>query len=230
VTKIALLAICSIKQTVEESKPMKTTVLRLVTDEPPTIDKLTVGNPGRKANAEYRGREYLTKEEVDALVAAAKKNRHGQRDALMIRMAFLHGLRASELVGLRWDQVNFDTANIFVKRKKGSLPSNQPIVADELRSLRALQRTAPASPFIFVSERGSPFTTAGFARLVERAGEAAEIGLKIHAHMLRHACGHVLANKGKDTRTLQLHLGHKNIQHTVRYTELAPDRLKNIWD
>jgi integrase len=209
---------------------MKIATLRLVTDEPPTIAKRTVGTAGRKSNAAYRGREYLTEAEVDALVAAAKRNRNGLRDALMIRMAFLHGLRASELVGLRWDQVNFDTASILVVRKKGSLPSTQPVLSDELRSLRALQRVAPASPYIFVSERGAPFTTAGFARLVERAGEAAEIGLKIHPHMLRHACGHVLANKGKDTRTLQLHLGHKNIQHTVRYTELAPDRLKHIWD
>jgi integrase len=209
---------------------MKVAPLRLVTDDAPIIAKRTVGQAGRRSNAEYRGREYLTEAEVDALVAAARKNRHGQRDALMVRMAFLHALRASELVSLRWDQVNFDTATMLVTRRKGSLPSTQPILSDELRALRALQRAAPASPYIFVSERGAPFTTAGFARLVERAGEAANIGLKVHPHMLRHACGHVLANKGTDTRTLQLHLGHRNIQHTVRYTELAPDRLRNIWD
>jgi len=76
------------------------------------------------------------------------------------------------------------------------------------------------------SERGAPFTTAGFARMVERAAEAAELGFKTHPHMLRHACGFALAN---DTRALQAYLGHKNIQHTVRYTELSPDRFKDFW-
>ena len=79
----------------------------------------------------------------------------------------------------------------------------------------------PMSPFVFTSERGSPFTTAGFARMVERAGVEAKLGFKAHPHMLRHACGFALANKGHDTRALQAYLGHRNIQHTVRYTELA---------
>jgi type 1 fimbriae regulatory protein FimB/type 1 fimbriae regulatory protein FimE len=82
---------------------------------------------------------------------------------------------------------------------------------------------------VFTSERGAPFTRAGFSRLVERAGEAAELGFKVHPHMLRHACGFALANKGHDTRALQAYLGHKNIQHTVRYTELSPDRFKDFW-
>ena len=77
---------------------------------------------------------------------------------------------------------------------------------------------------MFTSERGSPFTTAGFARMVERAGVEAKLGFKAHPHMLRHACGFALANKGHDTRALQAYLGHRNIQHTVRYTELSPDR------
>ena len=87
----------------------------------------------------------------------------------------------------------------------------------------------PTSPFVFTSERGSPFTTAGFARLLERAGEAAGLGLKVHPHMLRHACGFALANKGHDTRALQAYLGHRNIQHTVRYTEISPGRFKDFW-
>ena len=87
----------------------------------------------------------------------------------------------------------------------------------------------PKSPFVFISERGSPFTAAGFARLLERAGEATKLGLKVHPHMLRHACGFALANAGHDTRALQAYLGHSNIQHTVRYTELAPGRFKNFW-
>ena len=87
----------------------------------------------------------------------------------------------------------------------------------------------PKSPFVFTSERGSPFTTAGFARMVERAGVEAKLGFPAHPHMLRHACGFALANKGHDTRALQAYLGHRNIQHTVRYTELSPGRFKDFW-
>jgi site-specific recombinase XerD len=101
---------------------------------------------------------------------------------------------------------------------------------DELRALRRLQREQePKSAFVFTSERGSPFSTAGFARVVERAGTAAKLGFKAHPHMLRHATGYALANKGHDTRALQAYLGHKNSQHTVRYTELAPTRFKDFW-
>src|SRR5215510_12051759 len=69
----------------------------------------------------------------------------------------------------------------------------------------------------------------GFHRLVRRLGEAAKMPFPIHPHMLRHACGFKLANDGHDTRALQHYLGHKNIQHTVRYTEMAPDRFKDFW-
>ena len=73
-----------------------------------------------------------------------------------------------------------------------------------MRALRRLQREQESkSAFVFTSERGAPFTTAGFARMIERAGEAARLGFKAHPHMLRHACGFALANKGHDTRSLQ---------------------------
>jgi integrase len=186
--------------------------------------------PTRKPNAELRTREYLTDAEVEQLTDIAKGNRHGHRDATMILMAYRHGFRASELVDLRWDQIDFAAASLHVRRVKRGSPSTHPIVGDELRALRRLQREqAPKSPFVFTSERGSPLTTAGFARLVERAGKAAGLGFKAHPHMLRHACGFALANKGHDTRALQAYLGHKNIQHTVRYTELSPDRFKDFW-
>ena len=161
---------------------------------------------------------------------AVKANRYGQRDALMILMAYRHGLRSIELVDLRWDQIDFDTANLAVRRAKKGSPSTHPFRGDELRALRRLAREQdPKSAFVFTSERGSPFTTAGVARMVERAGKAAKLGFKAHPHMLRHACGFALANKGHDTRALQAYLGHRNIQHTVRYTELAPDRFKDFW-
>jgi type 1 fimbriae regulatory protein FimB/type 1 fimbriae regulatory protein FimE len=177
-----------------------------------------------------RTREYLTETEVQRLRDAAKRNRHGHRNATMILVAYRHGLRASELVDLRWDQIEFASATLHVRRAKRGSPSTHPIMGDELRALRQVQRDQePSSPFVFTSEREAPFTTAGFARMVERAGHAAALGFKVHPHMLRHACGYALANKGQDTRSLQAYLGHRNIQHTVRYTELSPKRFSTFW-
>ncbi len=199
----------------------------------PTTVKRTVSpriTPRRLPNAELRTREYLTAAEVTKLMKVAGRNRYGHRDATMILVAYRHGLRASELCQLEWSQVDFATGSLHVRRVKSGSPSVHPIRGDELRALRRLQRERQdASPFVFVSERGSPFTTAGFGRMIERAGTAAKLGLKAHAHMLRHACGYALANAGHDTRALQAYLGHKNIQHTVRYTELAPTRFKEFW-
>jgi integrase len=195
----------------------------------PDTEKRTVA-PGRKPNSAYRTREHLTGAEVERLIKAAKTNRWGDRDALMVLVAYRHGLRASELVDLRWDQVDFNSALLHVRRVKQGTPATHPIRGDELRALRRLQREQePKSAFVFTSERGSPFTTAGFARLVERASESAKLGFKAHPHMLRHATGFALANAGHDTRALQAYLGHKNIQHTVRYTELSPGRFKDFW-
>jgi len=195
----------------------------------PTTENRTV-TPVRRKNAELRTREYLTDGEVEQLTDAAKANRYGQRDATMILVAYRHGLRVSELVDLRWDQIDFNTATLHVRRVKKGSPSTHPILGDELRALRRLAREQdPKSLFVFTSQRGAPFTTAGFARMLERAGAVAELGFKAHPHMLRHACGFALANKGHDTRALQAYLGHRNIQHTVRYTELSPDRFKDFW-
>jgi integrase len=138
--------------------------------------------------------------------------------------------RVSELVDLRWDQIDFPGTVLHVRRVKRGSPATHPIPGNELRALRRLQREQdPPSPFVFTSERGSPFSTSGFAKLIERVGEAARLGFPAHPHMLRHACGFALANNGHDTRSLQAYLGHKNIQHTVRYTELSPDRFKDFW-
>jgi integrase len=206
---------------------MKNSALRLVS---PTSEKRTVTMPVRKPNAELRTREYLTGAEVEKLIEAAKSNRWALRDATMILVAYRHGFRSSELTDLRWDQIDFNHGTMHVRRVKKGTPATHPIMGDELRALRRLQREQnPASPFVFTSERGAPFGATGFARLLERAGEAAGLGFKTHPHMLRHACGYALANKGHDTRALQAYLGHKSIQHTVRYTELAPTRFKDFW-
>jgi type 1 fimbriae regulatory protein FimB/type 1 fimbriae regulatory protein FimE len=203
------------------------TNLKLITTD--TVDTATA-MPLRRPNAELRTREYLTETEVGQLTDAARKNRYGARDALMILVAYRHGLRAAELVDLRWDQVDFTAANLAVRRVKNGSSSTHPILGDELRALRRLQREQdPKSPFVFTSERGSPFSTSGFAKLVERAGKAAGLPFPAHPHMLRHACGFKLANDGHDTRALQAWLGHRSIQHTVRYSELAPDRFREFW-
>ena len=203
---------------------MANTTLKLVL---PATENRTV-TPLRRPNAELRPREHLTEREIDKLVEAAKDNRWGQRDATMILIAFRHGLRASELCGLQWSDVEFETGTLHLRRAKGGTTATHPLLGDELRALRSLKRDAK-SPFIFVSERGAPFTVSGFAKLVERAGIEAELPFKVHPHMLRHATGYALANRGVDTRSLQAYLGHRSIQSTVRYTELAPGRFKNIW-
>ena len=198
----------------------------------PSTEVRTV-TPLRVPNKELRTREYLTEVEVDRLIAAARKNRWGHRDATMILIAYRHGLRAAELVDLRWDQVDFRSANLHVRRVKNGTPATHPLTGAELRALRRLEREAKEAgtltPFVFTSERGTPFTTAGFARMIERAAEAAQLKIKAHPHMLRHACGFKLANDGVDTRALQAYLGHRNIQHTVRYSELAADRFRGFF-
>ena len=206
---------------------MKKSSLRLVA---PTNEKRTVVLPVRKPNAELRTREYLTAAEVEKLINATKWNRWGLRDSTMVLVAYRHGLRSSELTDLRWDQIDFNHATLAVRRVKAGTPATHPILGDELRALRRLRREQnPPSPFVFTSERGAPFGATGFARLLERAGVAAGLPFKAHPHMLRHACGFALANKGHDTRALQAYLGHRSIQHTVRYTELAPTRFKDFW-
>jgi integrase len=204
---------------------MKTAHLRVIA---PATEKRAV-TPRRRPNAEYRTREHLTEKEVERLIVAAKANRYGHRDATMLLLTFRHGLRASEVCNLRWEQVDYTAANLHVRRAKNGTPATHPLSGREMRALRRLQRESVSSSFVFVSERGSPFSVAGFRSMVARAGEAAGFEFQIHPHMLRHATGFKLANDGVDTRSLQAYLGHKNIQHTVRYTELSADRFKNFW-
>jgi len=186
--------------------------------------------PKRPKNKDVRSREYLTDQEVEQLMNAAKKTgRHRHRDATLILMAYRHGLRVSELVSLRWEQIDLKHGLIHVNRVKNGAPSSHPLRGPEIRALRRLKRDYPDTPYLFVTERKGPLTTSTVRKLVTRAGEIAGIGFPVHPHMLRHACGFKLANDGQDTRALQHYLGHKNIQHTVRYTELSSERFKEFW-
>jgi integrase len=174
-------------------------------------------------------RRYLTEREVERLIEAAKSNRHGHRDATMILVAYRHGMRASEVCSLEWYQIELDQGRLHVRRAKRGTPSVHPIRGDEIRALRKLRRENPTETHVFVSERGGPISPMGFHHLIQRLGKVANMAFAVHPHMLRHACGFKLANDGHDTRALQHYLGHKNIQHTVRYTELSPDRFKDFW-
>jgi len=185
--------------------------------------------PRRPTNAEMRTREYLTTAEIDQLVKAAGNNDFAHRDATMIMVCYRHGFRASELIDLRWDQIDFQQATLAVRRLKNGTPATHPIQGDELRALRRLQREqTPVSPFVFTTKRKGPFAEDTFAKMIDRLGKAAGIPFKVHPHMLRHACGFHLANKGTDTRLIQGWLGHVDIQHTVVYTELAPGRFNDV--
>ncbi len=99
----------------------------------------------------------------------------------------------------------------------------------ELRALRRLQRDYPNSPYLFTGERKGPLTDSTVRKMIARAGIAAGLEFPVHPHMLRHAAGYKLANDGQDTMAIQHYLGHRNIAHTVRYTELSPERFKDFW-
>ena len=161
--------------------------------------------------------------------SAAKAGRHGHRDSTLILVTYRHGFRVTELTSLRWDQVELDGGRMHVSRIKKGTPSVHPIRGPEIRALRRLKREYPETPYVFVTERKAPLTSSAVGKMIARAGEKAGFDFPVHPHMLRHATGYKLANDGHDTRAIQQYLGHKNIQHTVRYTELASTRFRNFW-
>jgi type 1 fimbriae regulatory protein FimB/type 1 fimbriae regulatory protein FimE len=212
-------------------QPASHNVVRFLTTAgaTPTTENGKVSPPRRVRNLDRRTREYLTPAEVEKLMAAAGRlGRHGHRDTTLILIAYRHALRVGELVSLRWDQVDLIQGLLHVARLKNGSPSTHPLRGPEIRALRRLKREDEGS-YVFTTERGGPLTTSTVRKLIARAGEVAGIGFPVHPHMLRHATGFKLANDGHDTRAIQHYLGHRNIQHTVRYTEMAPDRFKGFW-
>ncbi len=187
--------------------------------------------PSRPKNREVRSREYLIREEVDALMSAAGKvGRHQLRDRTLILMTYRHGLRVSEAVDLKWDQIDLKAGRIHVNRLKNGNAATHFLEGDEMRALRRVRREYAGNPFVFSTERGGPLSRSTVNKLMERAGQLAGISFPVHPHMLRHACGFYLANRGVDTRTIQDYLGHKSIQHTVKYTQLTPHKFKGLWN
>ena len=187
--------------------------------------------PPQKQKRSPGVRDYLRPDEVEAMVQAARKaGRHPVRDAAIILMMFRHGLRTAELVALRWQQVDLKTGYLDVHRAKRGHHATHPLRGPQLRLLRELQRTYPDSPYVFVSERKAPLSPRSIREIVARAGKLAGLPFVTHPHQLRHACGYYLASQGHDTRAIQDYLGHQNIQHTVRYTAMAPHRFERFWN
>lgn len=162
------------------------------------------------------------------LVAARGSGRHGHRDEALILLTYRHGLRVSELVALRWDQVDLDAGTLHVNRIKNGVAGVHPLRGPELRALRQLKREYLDTPYVFASERRGPLTTAAVRKIVARAGQLAGIA-HAHPHQLRHATGYYLASRGTDTRSIQSYLGHASITSTVIYTALAPNRFAGFW-
>jgi type 1 fimbriae regulatory protein FimB len=184
----------------------------------------------RGLNSDYRSREYLTPDEVSRLIQVAelRATRYPERDKALVLIMFRHGLRASEAGGMRWDAVMLNEQRLVIHRLKGSESGQHPLQLDEVEALKALRAAYPGSQYLFMSERGQFLSRAAIAKIVRSCGEAAELPLPVHPHMLRHACGYYLANQGLDTRLIQDWLGHRNIEHTVRYTKLNPKRFEEI--
>ncbi len=162
------------------------------------------------------------------LKAAKKREQHSHRDYTAILIAYRHGLRASELCNLTWDNVDLDHQTIFIKRCKGSLSGTHPLLGDEIRALRHLRREYPNGKYVFQSQKNDKLSPRRFAEIVKQAGIDAGLEIDCHPHMLRHSTGYKLIQK-HDLRTVQQYLGHKSIASTIIYTALSPNAFNNLW-
>jgi type 1 fimbriae regulatory protein FimB len=155
------------------------------------------------------------------------------RDRCLLLLLFRHGLRVSEACGLKLSQVDAVSRVLHVARLKKGLSTTQPLRDDELRAIKAWlavrAKMKPDTDAFFISERRKALSRKTVWILMRTYGRQAGLSLDAHPHMLRHACGFVLADQGADTRLIQDYLGHRNIQHTVRYTAANPARFERLW-
>ena len=196
---------------------------------PPKPTKAEVFNK-RLTNLDKRSREYLLPGEVQQLVAAAKLTRYGDRDSTLVLLSYRHGLRVNEAVSLRWSDIDFDGGSVHINRLKRGVSGRHPLRKPELIALHKLRKEQPIdSPYLFNSQQGTPLCDRSVRMIIAKAGREAGLSLTVHPHMLRHACGYYLANKGFDTRAIAEYLGHKSLEHTYRYTAIAPGRFNDFW-
>ncbi|WNV06490.1 tyrosine-type recombinase/integrase [Candidatus Methylospira mobilis] len=178
-------------------------------------------------------RKHLTPREVEKLIKATKGARNEARDRCLLLLLFRHGLRISEAVNLNLSQIDLEGRTLHVARLKGGLSTTHPLRADECRALRAWlaarDKMRPETKALFISERRGALSRKTAWLAIRRYGAAADLEIAAHPHMLRHACGFALADQGADTRLIQDYLGHRNIQHTVRYTATNPARFEKLW-
>ena len=176
-------------------------------------------------------RDHLTASEVKILIEAVKSKGgwYSFRNSILILMIYRHGLRRTEAARVRWSDIDLKEGTIYIRRIKGSRSGRHPLQGDEMRALKKLKRDYAPSPFVFNGNRHTPLSERTISHIVHQAGNLAGFDFTVHAHLLRHACGYYLANKGVDTRTIQDYLGHANIQNTVRYTQLSAARFEGLW-
>lgn len=179
-------------------------------------------------------RRYLTQSEVERLLQQAREGENAERDYCLIYMSFIHDFRVSEACGVRLSDLDLRGGCLYIRRIKNGFSTNHPLLKDELRIIRAWLAVRASlrgadSDWLFLSRQGNPLTRQRVYQIISQLGKAAGISVESHPHMLRHACGFALADRGIDTRLIQDYLGHKNIRHTVRYTASNAERFEGVW-
>jgi len=171
---------------------------------------------------------------MEQLIDAASRGRHGIRDACMVRLAWGHGLRVSELVGLQLTDINLETRQIYCRRAKGSLSGHHDLLDEEIKPLKRwlscrAKCKGAKSPYLFISERSDYFHRIAFNCLLRDIGKRAGFTFRCYPHILRHSCGYHLADKGTDAFRIALYLGHKNIQNSLNYVHTSAAQIRGIW-